>query len=189
MIGVAQCSRARTVNVRRQAADTSDSVPSHYRTQSVQQFGGCNSADADGIPMFVITPAVCACARRSVGCHRRLTAQCASRRRSAGMVLSRARSWPLLSPPPAPPPPRATSAAVVPSSSSQTRRLLWRHYYPEGGWGWVVVGCSVGVHVLNHGLQLGGGAVLLSAAVTTFHISATDAGTWHVGRETHVRSV
>jgi len=45
----------------------------------------------------------------------------------------------------------------------------------------VVVGCSVGVHVLNHGLQLGGGAVLLSAAVTAFQSSDTDAGTWHVG--------
>ncbi|KAJ9591212.1 hypothetical protein L9F63_002283, partial [Diploptera punctata] len=48
-----------------------------------------------------------------------------------------------------PPPP--------PTTTTQARRLLWRHYYPEGGWGWVVVGCSVGVHVLNHGLQLGGG--------------------------------
>lgn len=44
----------------------------------------------------------------------------------------------------------------------------------------MVVGCSVGVHVLNHGLQLGGGAVLLSAAVAAFQTSATDAGTWHV---------
>ena len=43
----------------------------------------------------------------------------------------------------------------------------------------MVVGCSVGVHVLNHGLQLGGGAVLLSAAVTAFQSSDTDAGTWH----------
>jgi len=34
--------------------------------------------------------------------------------------------------------------------------------------------------VLNHGLQLGGGAVLLSAAVTAFQSSDTDAGTWHV---------
>ena len=122
---------------------------------------------------------LCACARPSVRCHCTFPAQCASRRLPAGMLLSRARSWPLLSPPPAPPPPqpRATSAAVVPSSSSQTRRLLWRHYYPEGGWGWVVVGCSVGVHMLNHGLQLGGGAVLLSAAVTAFQSSDTDAGT------------
>ncbi|KAH0819400.1 hypothetical protein GEV33_003391 [Tenebrio molitor] len=31
---------------------------------------------------------------------------------------------------------------------------LRRHYYLEGGWGWVVVVCSVLVHVLNHGVQL-----------------------------------
>jgi hypothetical protein len=42
----------------------------------------------------------------------------------------------------------------------------------------VVVGCSVGVHVLNHGLQLGGGAVLLTAASNTFRTSATNAGTF-----------
>jgi hypothetical protein len=111
------------------------------------------------------------------------TAQClltqyASRRVTKGMLLSRARSWPLLSPPPGPPPPRATSTVAAPSPANQNRRLLWRHYYPEGGWGWVVVGCSVGVHVLNHGLQLGGGAVLLSAAANTFRTSATNAGTW-----------
>lgn len=31
---------------------------------------------------------------------------------------------------------------------------LYRHYYPEGGWGWIVLICSVLVHVLTLGLQL-----------------------------------
>ncbi|XP_072384344.1 uncharacterized protein [Diabrotica undecimpunctata] len=31
---------------------------------------------------------------------------------------------------------------------------LRRHYYPEGGWGWVIATCAVLVHVLNHGVQL-----------------------------------
>ncbi|CAG9859407.1 unnamed protein product [Phyllotreta striolata] len=31
---------------------------------------------------------------------------------------------------------------------------LRRHYYPEGGWGWVVATCAVLVHILNHGVQL-----------------------------------
>lgn len=31
---------------------------------------------------------------------------------------------------------------------------LYRHYYPEGGWGWVVIVCSVLVHILTLGLQL-----------------------------------
>lgn len=38
---------------------------------------------------------------------------------------------------------------------------LSRHYYPEGGWGWVILGCSVMVHVLNHGLQLSFGMLVL----------------------------
>lgn len=31
---------------------------------------------------------------------------------------------------------------------------LRRHYYPEGGWGWVIIVCTVMVHILNHGIQL-----------------------------------
>lgn len=38
-------------------------------------------------------------------------------------------------------------------------RLLRRHYYPEAGWGWVVVACACLVHLLNHGLQLSYGAL------------------------------
>uniref|UniRef100_A0A2S2Q1S5 Monocarboxylate transporter n=1 Tax=Sipha flava TaxID=143950 RepID=A0A2S2Q1S5_9HEMI len=38
-------------------------------------------------------------------------------------------------------------------------RLLRRHYYPEAGWGWVVVVCACLVHVLNHGLQLSFGTL------------------------------
>lgn len=38
---------------------------------------------------------------------------------------------------------------------------LSRHYYPEGGWGWVVLGCCVIVHVLNHGLQLSFGMLIV----------------------------
>lgn len=38
-------------------------------------------------------------------------------------------------------------------------RLLRRHYYPEAGWGWVVVACACMVHLLNHGLQLSFGTL------------------------------
>ncbi|KRT84416.1 hypothetical protein AMK59_1606, partial [Oryctes borbonicus] len=41
---------------------------------------------------------------------------------------------------------------------------LRRHYYPEGGWGWVIVVCSVLVHVLNNGLQLSCSQLVLPAA-------------------------
>lgn len=41
---------------------------------------------------------------------------------------------------------------------------LRRHYYPEGGWGYIIVTCSALVHFIGIGLQL--------AAPGTFHISA-----------------
>ncbi|KAK5650894.1 hypothetical protein RI129_001923 [Pyrocoelia pectoralis] len=31
---------------------------------------------------------------------------------------------------------------------------LRRHYYPEGGWGWIIIVCAVLLNVINHGLQL-----------------------------------
>ncbi|EFN84991.1 hypothetical protein EAI_17332, partial [Harpegnathos saltator] len=41
---------------------------------------------------------------------------------------------------------------------------LRRHYYPEGGWGYVIVTCSMLVHFLGVGLQL--------AAPGTWHVTA-----------------
>jgi hypothetical protein len=104
-------------------------------------------------------------------------------------MLSRSSSWPVVRRAPTDPcvvpllaAPKAPSPVRKPPPILDPRKTatLSRHYYPEGGWGWVVVGCSVGVHVLNHGLQLGGGAMLLSAAAATFHTSALNAGTWLV---------
>lgn len=44
---------------------------------------------------------------------------------------------------------------------------LKQHYYPEGGWGWVIVVVGVLVQVLSHGLQ-GAGAVLWKEAIGKF---------------------
>lgn len=44
---------------------------------------------------------------------------------------------------------------------------LKQHYYPEGGWGWVIVVVGVLVQVLAHGLQ-GAGAVLWRETVAKF---------------------
>lgn len=66
--------------------------------------------------------------------------------------LSRAQSWPLLSG--AAPAEEVRQAAATRTSQIQARRFLCRHYYPEGGWGWVIAVCALLVHVLNHGVQL-----------------------------------
>ena len=34
-------------------------------------------------------------------------------------------------------------------------RTLKQHYYPEGGWGWVIVIVTLCVQVISHGLQFG----------------------------------
>lgn len=47
--------------------------------------------------------------------------------------------------------------------SARKRATLQRHYYPEGGWGWVIVATAVAVHVLNHGFQLSAAVTLKSA--------------------------
>lgn len=38
---------------------------------------------------------------------------------------------------------------------------LKQHYYPEGGWGWIVVICAFLVHILSYGLQTSEGLLYL----------------------------
>lgn len=63
----------------------------------------------------------------------------------------------------------------------QARRLLCRHYYPEGGWGWVVVFCCTSVHLLVGGLQLSW-AVLLAPTARKFDVPPL-----HTGKLTEMR--
>jgi hypothetical protein len=53
--------------------------------------------------------------------------------------------------------------------AAEVRQLLTlkQHYYPEGGWGWVVVVVGVLVQLLSHGLHVASG-VLLGEAVRRF---------------------
>lgn len=60
----------------------------------------------------------------------------------------------------------------------QARRLLCRHYYPEGGWGWVVTFVGALVHLLASGLQFSIPAtVALPAKVKFYHHP------WHTAGE------
>ncbi|CAB3360461.1 Hypothetical predicted protein [Cloeon dipterum] len=84
--------------------------------------------------------------------------------------LSRAMSWPLLATPRPSLPPESPPPQVAKAPRRFVLRpagRLWQHYYPEGGWGWVIVAVSVLVHVLTHGLQLSF-ALLISPLVTKF---------------------
>lgn len=79
-------------------------------------------------------------------------------------LLPKTRSWPLLqerivcdnetqttseNSPPTTIQPVKPKKHYFPSS-----KLLQRHYYPEGGWGWVIIFCGTCIQILNHGLQL-----------------------------------
>lgn len=55
------------------------------------------------------------------------------------------------------------------SPQVQARKLLCRHYYPEGGWGWVIVVVGTLVHLLGSGLQLSAPAILTIPASIKFH--------------------
>ncbi|KAF2364866.1 Major facilitator superfamily [Trinorchestia longiramus] len=48
-----------------------------------------------------------------------------------------------------------------PSPEDESKQpTIGRHYYPEGGWGWLVLIASMCVNVLSHGLHLAGGTFL-----------------------------
>ncbi|KAH0956395.1 hypothetical protein HN011_010376 [Eciton burchellii] len=74
---------------------------------------------------------------------------------------------------------KSNIAAVQPDGSPQVqaRRLLCRHYYPEGGWGWVITVVGTLVHLLGPGLQFSiPAAVTLPAKVKFYHHPLHTAG-------------
>ncbi|GAB0095912.1 hypothetical protein DMENIID0001_113510 [Sergentomyia squamirostris] len=56
---------------------------------------------------------------------------------------------------------RGISASPTFQQLITTRRMLYRHYYPEGGWGIVIIIVGVLVQTLAHGLQLAFGVFLM----------------------------
>uniref|UniRef100_A0A182X5B0 Uncharacterized protein n=1 Tax=Anopheles quadriannulatus TaxID=34691 RepID=A0A182X5B0_ANOQN len=50
--------------------------------------------------------------------------------------------------------------------SNTSTSTIKQHYYPEGGWGWIIVLVGVLVHVLTHGLQTAVGVVILAVGRT-----------------------
>ena len=49
--------------------------------------------------------------------------------------------------------------STIPEDEAK-KPTIGRHYYPEGGWGWLVLVAAICVHILSHGLHLAGGTFL-----------------------------
>ena len=56
----------------------------------------------------------------------------------------------------------ASRATVISAKTLRKRRIasIFQHYYPEGGWGYVILLCGFLVQILTHGLQLSFGIFL-----------------------------
>ena len=56
----------------------------------------------------------------------------------------------------------ASRATVISAKTLRKRRIasIFQHYYPEGGWGYVILLCAFLVQILTHGLQLSFGMFL-----------------------------
>ncbi|KAG8189867.1 hypothetical protein JTE90_023374 [Oedothorax gibbosus] len=65
--------------------------------------------------------------------------------------------------------PRASTKPSLTSSRLEHLKIstIRQHYYPEGGWGWVVVGCAFVINLLTMGLLLSYG-ILYREVVAEF---------------------
>lgn len=71
----------------------------------------------------------------------------------------------------------------VAAPAANVGRLLRRHYYPEAGWGWVVVACACMVHLLNHGTQLSFGALERDVVNRFRDATYSKTGQWQPGSQ------
>ena len=70
-----------------------------------------------------------------------------------------------------------SAATVVSARTARKRRIagIFQHYYPEGGWGYVVLLSAFFSQILAQGLQLGM-LVLMPYASRRFHASSAEVG-------------
>lgn len=59
--------------------------------------------------------------------------------------------------------------------NARKKITLKRHYYPEGGWGYVIIIVTILVHIVSHGLQLAS-SLLISSTMTQFQQKVENAG-------------
>lgn len=60
--------------------------------------------------------------------------------------------------------------------NARKKITLNKHYYPEGGWGYVIIIITILVHLISHGLQLASG-LLMSPTMTRFEQTVENSGT------------
>ncbi|KYM85521.1 hypothetical protein ALC53_04765 [Atta colombica] len=60
--------------------------------------------------------------------------------------------------------------------NARKKITLNKHYYPEGGWGYVIIIITILVHLISHGLQLASG-LLMNPAMTRFEQTVENSGT------------
>lgn len=65
---------------------------------------------------------------------------------------------------------------IICHSRKQAPPTLRQHYYPEGGWGWLVVAIAVIVQILTHGLHMAAGVLLSFTGKRFPTASSTDLG-------------
>lgn len=68
--------------------------------------------------------------------------------------------------------------------NARKKITLKRHYYPEGGWGYVIVVITILVQLISHGLQLASG-LLMNPAMARFEQTVGNSGTTSRKRNDH----
>lgn len=63
-------------------------------------------------------------------------------------------------------------------SATSSQSTIKQHYYPEGGWGFVIVAVSTLVAIINHGLHMSSSVVLLGMMerFKDFNVAIVDTG-------------
>lgn len=63
--------------------------------------------------------------------------------------------------------------------NARKKITLKKHYYPEGGWGYVIVIVTILVHIVSHGLQLTSG-LLINSMMTQFQQTVENIGMTYI---------